>query len=143
MIGTDDIGSCNSNYHTITATTAPLSVLTSTITCFVYYMLILSVPRHYFDHRVRLDNNENVAWTNLIVCMSQISIIFLMRQEFLMTYESTTVTLGASLIFFWKHVMLRDSRVRDHVMLRDSRGRDRMVLRFTIIKCLSALTLWV
>jgi hypothetical protein len=143
VIGTDDIGSCNSNYHTITATTAPLSVLTSTITCFVYYMLILSVPQHYFDHRVRLDNKENVAWTNLIVCMSQISIIFLMRQEFLMTYESTTVTLGASLIFFWKHVMLRDSRVRDHVMLRDSRGRDRMVLRFTIIKCLSALTLWV
>ena len=132
MIGTDGIVSCNFNYHTITATTASLSVLASTIMCFVNYTLILSVPRHYFDHRVRLDNKENVAWTNLIVCMSQISIIFLMRQEFLMTYESTTVTLGAPLMFFWKHVMLRNSR-----------GRDRMVLRFTIIKCLSAQTLWV
>jgi hypothetical protein len=35
-------------------------------------------------------------------------------------------------MFFWKHVMLSNSR-----------GRDHMVLRFTIIKCLSALTLCV
>ena len=43
----------------------------------------------------------------------------------------------------WKHHCYTRMFSWKHVMLRNSRGRDRMVLRFTIIKCLSALTLCV
>ena len=66
VIGTNCIGSCKSNYHTITATTAPVGLIESKhqyhhrikkITCDSINLHILS-PSHSFDYYVPLNYYE-------------------------------------------------------------------------------------
>jgi hypothetical protein len=57
VIGTDCIGSCKSNYHTITATTAPLTIYVNNgflLTCYWYGI---------WNHQGNLDESENDALT--------------------------------------------------------------------------------
>jgi hypothetical protein len=49
VIGTDCIGSCKSNYHTITTTTAPFIIRECNVTSLVYMLILIMFPRFCRD----------------------------------------------------------------------------------------------